>query len=254
MLAGMLLRRLRCQPLPTGWSNARRMGSKPLKKQPLPENALLYKGPIHYVATAEQAEDWCRHLEKKVKVVGLGAEWRADMKRGQDHPVSMIQMCFRTEKLLRVVLFHVKYSGIPKKLRDVLTSETILKVGASLLYDKAKLKAHSALEMKNVFDLSWSESKVLRGGSMFRKPLNIKELVPRVMDKVMVREGKWLRSDWARRPLKREQMDFAALDAYAPFAVYERMKEIHLKRLARQEGDSDELGPIDTKELDFPWG
>lgn len=134
-------------------------------------------------------------------------------------------------------LYHV-YSLSP------LQSERILKIGTNLRIDDAKLKRHFNVHLRGVLDLAWSDNKILRRNTVFRKPFGIRQLVQRLLRKEMVKEGKWTTSDWERRPLKRQQVEYAALDVYAPFMVYEKMKLLENKQESAP--PTEDLASVDT--------
>lgn len=118
----------------------------------------------------------------------------------------------------------------------------ILKIGANLLNDAAKLRSHHGVQLKGVFDLAWSNNKVLRGNLPMRGTMGIRQLVQRLLGKEMRKSGKWTRSNWERKPLQRQQVEYAALDVYATMAVYEEMK--------RREEDPDERQKQKNKDGD----
>lgn len=67
----------------------------------------------------------------------------------------------------------------------------------------------------------------------------------------MVKEGKWAKSDWERQPLKRQQVEYAALDAYAALAVYEEMKRRENQQRDNAVPDGDPLTIDETTLLEL---
>lgn len=111
-------------PVVSEWGSmslCRLFGSKPQKKieEPL-QNPLVYSGPVYYIDTQERVEHWCKIIKEQVAQMAIDAEWRPEFKRNQNHPLALLQLCFRNAGRLVVVLVHLKYTGVPKNLANIL--------------------------------------------------------------------------------------------------------------------------------------
>ncbi|GMH34045.1 hypothetical protein BSKO_01879 [Bryopsis sp. KO-2023] len=205
----------------------------------------LFTGRIHYADTPEGAKSWCGHIQSHgFSVIGLDSEWKPERRRGENNPIALLQMSYRKQGQPEVLLVHTAFTGIPAELQDILTDESIVKVGANLKQDKAKLQFHFGVELKGAYDLSFSKNKILRGFASPNKTLGIKQLVAKLLGKKLKKDLTWQRSRWDKRPLQRQQMEYAALDAYGPLAVYEKLKEMEL-RAAPVSQKSVKVSPLD---------
>ena len=73
---------------------------------------------------------------------------------------------------------------------------------------------------------------------MIRKPLN----------KI------WTKSDWRMRPLEREQITYAAIDAYTTRLIYVQILKLHNNRVSKMEMESAVQGLLEVKAEDWAEG
>lgn len=124
---------------------------------------LDYNGDVFYLDTPEMIDWWCDYMRYwQVKTVGFDTEWKPEFHAGQDHPIALMQICFRKEfwgygyphdSNYLCLLIHVALSGITPKLKDILQDPTIAKSGVVLDQDIQKLSKHFSVELKGFTDV-----------------------------------------------------------------------------------------------------
>lgn len=150
-------------------------------------------------------------------IVGLDTEWKPG-----DNPVSILQVATRTEAFV-VDLFAVTPSGSPACqafdafLGDMLSSDTVLKLGFSFETDLSGLRTSyphltslggKSIAMVDVKQLAYSASAL----HMMRGRIGLATLTKSVLGATLSKKQQC--SNWARRPLTKAQLAYAAADAF----------------------------------------
>ncbi|KAF2749469.1 hypothetical protein M011DRAFT_484894 [Sporormia fimetaria CBS 119925] len=198
----------------------------------------LYRGPedqlltIHYCKTKEIAETAARHFLKE-KVLGFDIEWKpwgaaeGDIKAN----ASLIQVASED----RIALFHIAlFQGktpedlMPSNLRAVIESPDILKVGVAIKGDFNRLSKYLGVKPQGVYEVSrlynlveFYEKERSKCGSrkLVRLAIQVQQHLQLPLYKGEVRQ-----SDWSKA-LNREQIAYAATDAYASLRIYDVLEE-----------------------------
>ncbi|KAF1914983.1 ribonuclease H-like domain-containing protein [Ampelomyces quisqualis] len=202
----------------------------------------MYRGPhgqsiaTHYCRSKEIAERVAQYFLKE-KVVGFDIEWKPfsspyDLKKN----ASLIQLACED----RIALFHIsQFPGttaeqlMPPSLKAVLETPDIYKVGVAVKGDFSRLQKYLNIQPQGVFELSRLHNLVeLHSTSPTKLSNKLVSLANQVlqhlqlplykgaplagepMDMESVRE-----SDWSK-PLDKQQIHYAAADAYAGFRLY----------------------------------
>lgn len=180
---------------------------------------------VHYVTTKDHMDFWCNLITKSgVTVMGIDTEWKPNFKEGDNHPVALIQMCFRVEPTSAsyiCVLFHVHHSSFTAPFVALLESYTIAKVGVQIDVDIDKVRRDHAVEMNNCVELyseAWNRQGIEARG--------LKGLVAAVLDRDLPKNKSVTLSDWEQTPLTSSQERYAAYDAYAALRIYEALRGI----------------------------
>ncbi|GMH39253.1 hypothetical protein BSKO_07151 [Bryopsis sp. KO-2023] len=181
---------------------------------------LEFTGVVHYLDTERAVNAWCDILMTTVeegvnRVIGFDTEWKPE--NGACH-VALVQLCFQLGDVLHVGLFHVAWSGMTEKLKAVLRDPRIGKAGIVLRYDIEKL-AECGVELGGAIDLD----KAHRELCLERRNIGTRALVRLYLLKDMKKDKIVTTSNWEAHPLSPAQQEYAALDAYASFVLYQSM-------------------------------
>ncbi|KAK7914696.1 hypothetical protein PG985_012399 [Apiospora marii] len=199
-------------------------------------NAQGHKPALVYCTTKEQSQKAAEFF-LGLPVVGFDMEWPWDAHKrtGLKNKVALIQLASEG----RIALFHIAlHQGttvddlIAPALRAVLESPSISKVGVGVMNaDFARLVQFFKLEPKGAFELSHLHNLVQYGDEEYdmitTKLVGLARQVEEHLG-LPLWKGKTRTSDWSK-PLNRDQLTYAADDAYAGFMLYHRM---NAKRLA----------------------
>lgn len=108
----------------------------------------MYTGPIQTIIGVDTAERAVSVLRKS-RLLGIDTETRPSFRKGESHKVALLQIS--TEELC--FLFRLNRIGFPQCLIDLLSDESILKVGLSLKDDFHMLRARHPFSPKGFIDL-----------------------------------------------------------------------------------------------------
>ncbi|GMH35395.1 hypothetical protein BSKO_03263 [Bryopsis sp. KO-2023] len=212
--------------LPMPYSGGSELFARPFAMNP---HGMLDELPldaaVHYVTTKEHMDFWCNLITKSgVSVMGIDTEWKPNFKEGDNHPVALIQMCFRVDPTAAsyiCVLFHVHHSSFTAPFVALLESYTIAKVGVQIDADIDKVRRDHSVEMNNCVELyseAWNRQGIEARG--------LKGLVAAVLDRDLPKNKSVTLSDWEQTPLTTSQERYAAYDAYAALRIYEALRGI----------------------------
>ena len=191
---------------------------------------------------------WVEGAVSSVDVVGLDVEWKPACSRmEQENPASILQVAWRAGLIIfdllwmrRALLTAAGPRGsggeggggeggggegagdtlqMTDVIQEVLTSESVLKLGFDFRNDVAKLRASfpECTCFDRVYPMldiaSWSRGINGSGGNSLRQ--TVLACLGRTLDK------RCQVSDWERRPLSAQQLEYAALDAYVLCQVFD---------------------------------
>lgn len=207
----------------------------------------LYRGPedaqilVHYCKTKEVAERVAKHFVNE-KVVGFDIEWKP-----YAHPdsikknVSLIQLACED----RIALFHIAlFQGItaaqlmPPTLKAILESPDVYKVGVAVKGDFSRMVKFLNVEPQGVFELSRLNNLVQHFATdpskVTNKLVGLATQVQQHLQLPLYKGGHLIddpedlsnvrSSDWSL-PLNRQQIHYAAADAYAGFRLFDVLEE-----------------------------
>ncbi|KAK7962315.1 uncharacterized protein PG986_003140 [Apiospora aurea] len=199
-------------------------------------NAQGHNPALIYCRTKEQSQK-AAELFLGSPVVGFDMEWPWDAHKrtGLKNKVALIQLASES----KIALFHIAlHQGntvddlIAPALRAILESPAISKVGVGVMNaDFARLIQFFRLDPKGAFELSHLHNLVHYGDEEYdmitTKLVGLARQVEEHLG-LPLWKGNTRTSDWSK-PLSRDQLTYAADDAYAGFMLYHRMDA---KRLA----------------------
>lgn len=167
-----------------------------------------YEGPVCLVSTPEELAR-AAHEIRREQVVGMDTETQPTFHKGQVHLPTLVQVATARA----VYLFQLKRMDFTGLLKELLESPSIAKTGIGLSHDFAKLKHRFPFEEQNVVDLS----AIARSQGM--KQTGVRNLAALFLG-FRVPKGQST-TNWARAELTRNQIIYAATDAWV-------CRELHL--------------------------
>ncbi|HSA58616.1 MAG TPA: 3'-5' exonuclease [bacterium] len=166
-----------------------------------------YEGQVHLVENPHELSR-ALHAIRHERVVGLDTETRPAFRKGEVHPPSLVQVAASHA----VYLFPLKRLDCAEALTELLESETIRKAGIGLRDDFAKLRMRFAFEEKSAVELS----TVAKRQGMHQP--SVRNLTALYLG-FRVTKGQST-SNWGRAELTRQQILYAATDAWVCRELY----------------------------------
>ena len=177
------------------------INSLPLKK---------YEGKTVIISNINALGGALAEIEKE-SVVGFDIERRPSFEKGVKHQVSLVQIAIPE----KVFLFRVNILGIRPSLRRFFSNEEILKVGIGLDDDLASLQEMARFKPAAFLDLNKAAAN-LEVENVGLRNLTAIFLGFRISKRQQV-------SNWERVKLTENQINYAAMDAWACLQIYNRL-------------------------------
>lgn len=188
-----------------------------------------YLGPIVLVEDDAACEKVIRILRKE-EVLGFDTETRPSFRKGESYLPSLLQLCGRDT----VYIFQLTKLSRLDRLFRLLANPEILKAGVATDYDVRQLKELQPFEPGGFVNL---ESLTGRLGIRNNGLRNLAGLV--LGFRISKSEQ---RSNWARDPLSKQQLRYAATDAWISREIYLRLQEA-IECLPEESGDNGDRPP-----------
>jgi len=134
--------------------------------------------------------------------------------------IAIIQIAFRTEGRVRVVIIDALADFDLKPLRPPLEQSSTLKIIHNAGFDATRLEKHYGFKVASIFDTMLAARR--SGERKYSLKAQAETYLNLQLDKSA--QG----SDWSRRPLDARQLHYATLDPYATLLLYENQAERHL--------------------------
>lgn len=192
----------------------------------VPENpqALRYPlSPTSIVFVASNEDLASADLEGS-DVVGFDCEWLPPLISINDSPVALFQIATRNQVFLLDMLRLNENTLLDAKLTSLFANRGVVKVGMSFLGDLKKLgESCPGLncfkgEVTNYADLHTIHHQAFKGNG------GLKDITQQFLGKPLCKAEQ--RSGWTKRPLRKRQVHYAALDAYVEILLWDRMQEV----------------------------
>ncbi|KAH9915205.1 ribonuclease H-like domain-containing protein [Fomitopsis serialis] len=193
-----------------------------------------YPAPaVVYVRHEDEADELIQALSGPL---GFDMEWVVNWrnKAYTERRTAVVQLC---DKRMILVIQLSQMKRIPQKVKEVIESRDIVKMGANIKNDGEKLYRDYGILASNLVELG---AFAHRADATFARKYNrsivalakvVEHYTAKTLDKGRVRS-----SNWEAAPLSEEQLTYAANDAHCALVVYNRLLDI-----AAEQGRS--LGP-----------
>ncbi|XP_019175319.1 PREDICTED: Werner Syndrome-like exonuclease isoform X2 [Ipomoea nil] len=190
---------------------------------------LAFRGRVIYSRTKDEVEKSAAELlhviEEKTRqeesvALGFDTEWKPSFVKGvSPGKAAVIQICGDMDNCY---VFHIFHSGISQSLQLLLENSTP-KVGAGIAYDGGKVFKDHNVRLKGLKDLSALANQKLHGGP---RKWGLASLTEKLLYKKLAK-GNYIRlGDWETTSLSKEQLNYAATDAYTSWQLYHELKKL----------------------------
>src|SRR5690554_4791073 len=188
----------------------------PLKISKEEVNALeigAFRGKILLIDNPENIADAVVEL-KKSTFLGFDTETRPAFRKGVSYDVALLQL----STLDTAYLFRLNQIGLPAGIQDILEDPRVVKVGAAVRDDlKALKKLSPTFAPKSFFDLN---EELKRIGFL---NVGVRNLSAMVLN-IRISKSEQV-SNWEGENLTDKQLLYAATDAWACLAIFNKLRE-----------------------------
>ena len=174
-----------------------------------------YDGPVHMLSAPSEVERALQDLRRE-SVIGFDTETRPAFQRGESYLPSLVQ--FATAQA--VYLVQVQLGDYSDSMREIFSSEKIVKAGVSVKDDLSNLKNLFEFDEKSMVDLG----KLAKRHGL--KQTGVRNLAGIFLGVRIPKGAKT--TNWAARHLTPRQITYAATDAWVCRELYLRFKQLKL--------------------------
>lgn len=171
-----------------------------------------YSGPIEVIRDDEEMVKALREL-KREKVLGFDTETRPSFRKGESYLPTLVQLGGEN----KVYIFYINRLKKLPKLFKVLANPRIAKVGVAMDYDIRQLQEVQEFQPAGFRNLEELTEK------LGIKKNGLRNLAAIVLGFRLSKSEQ--RSNWARDPLTRQQVTYAATDAWVSREIYLKLAE-----------------------------
>ena len=174
-----------------------------------------YEGKIVLIDSKEGIEAAVSEIEQ-YSIVGFDTESRPAFKKGESHPVSLLQ--FATPQ--KVYLFRVNLIGMPSGVDRLLSNPSLTKLGIALhddIKDLRKLGVSNPSGFQDIHSLIKDKGVINTG---------LRKLAAMILGFRISKSQQT--SNWENEVLNERQQVYAATDAWVCLKIHERLKELSL--------------------------
>lgn len=187
--------------------------------------AMKFGGQIVYSRTYIEVENAAIELLKIVSskqketgrvILGFDIEWKPTFTKGvSPGKAAVMQIC---EGTTHCYVMHIIHSGITQSLKVLLEDSASVMVGAGVGNDAVKVFKDHRVSVKSFEDLSDLANKKLGGDP---RKWSLESLTEMVTCKQLQKLSKIKLGNWEADVLSKEQLQYAATDAYASWYLYQ---------------------------------
>ncbi|KAJ7542444.1 hypothetical protein O6H91_10G107000 [Diphasiastrum complanatum] len=181
-------------------------------------DVLAYGRNISVTITSEAAvaQQWLGSRDGKM--YGMDLEWKPNRYTHEDNKVALLQLCSDKECLMLQMLF---LDLMPQGLVNFLLDAERKIAGVGIKEDTKKLRRDYGLQSSGVVELT--VLAVQKIGKPKCKKMGLKSLLKEVTGLVIEKPKRITMSNWAQPSLDRHQIKYACIDAWASYAIYEKL-------------------------------
>jgi ribonuclease D len=175
-----------------------------------------YEGPVHVVRTRKQRDAAIKVLRNEA-LLGFDTETRPVFKKGRKpNPPSLIQLAGEQN----VYIFQINLLPMDNGLLDLLSSKQVIKTGVSVHDDIIGLNKLAKFKAANFIDLGEISQKHQM------QTHGLRNLAANLLGFRISKSAQC--SNWAKENLTRQQVTYAATDAWVSRKIYLAMNELGL--------------------------
>lgn len=196
-----------------------------------PEDPTALRYPLDpaTVVLVSCMEDLAKADLESSDVVGFDCEWLPPLISINDSPVALFQIATRSGAFLLDMLKLHDSSLLDSKLLTLFANPHIVKVGMSFDGDLRKLR--ESCPSLVCFQVPTNQGSVTAYADLgtlnrqtFKGSGGLKDIAQRFLSRPLCKAEQ--RSGWDKRPLRKRQLHYAALDAYVEILLWDRMVEV----------------------------
>ena len=198
-----------------------------------PIDALEHKSsiPIEFLTTSGQVYDLARILFQERRIA---IDTESNSRHRYPERVCLVQVATNS----KVYLIDTLAVDDMKPIGEVLADETVVKVVQGAEYDIRCLDREWGFRVRNLFDTSIAARFV--GMEQF----GLSALTEALLGVHIPKDARIQKSDWSRRPLSQEALNYAAMDVWYLLGIQEAL-ESRLGTLARSRWVSEECARLE---------
>ena len=175
--------------------------------------SIKFEGPIHLIINDEQCAQAAEALAH-AKALGFDTETRPSFKKGEYHPVALLQLATETD----VYLFRMQKIGHFAGIKSIFENKEILKIGVAIRDDLKELKKRFPFQHEGFIELQdLAKAKGL-------KNMGLKGMTEELLSARLSKAAKI--TNWEARELTDQQLSYAATDAWIGLQLYSAMQKI----------------------------
>ena len=174
---------------------------------------LSFEGDIKIIESEKELKKALVSLRQN-KILGFDTETRPSFKKGFKNKVALLQLS--TNK--NAFLFRLNRTGLPEELIEILSDESIIKIGTALKDDISSLQKYHSFEPKGFIDLQ----NFVKNFEIESKGL--KKLAAIVLGNRISKSQQT--SNWENEILTDSQKVYAATDAWVCLEIYNKLNSV----------------------------
>lgn len=163
--------------------------------------------------------------------IGFDIEWKPTFRRGvPPGKAAVMQLCLDNSQCH---VMHIIHSGIPQSLQALLEDDTLSKAGVGIVNDAIKVFKDYNVSIKAVDEISDLANQKLAG---VPRKWSLGSLTETLISKELQKPNKIRLGNWEVAVLSKEQLQYAATDAFASWYLHEILKGFpHAQKVADSE-------------------
>jgi ribonuclease D len=171
-----------------------------------------FGGRINIINTHGKAS-WAVHDLSQCRILGFDTETRPAFRKGERHPIALIQLANERHAFL----FRVNKTGMHAGLKAVLENPAITKVGQGLEHEIKTLKRELGVNAQGFVDLHQIARKINC------EPKSVRGMAAIFLGFRIPKAAQT--TNWEMPYLTTKQVRYAATDAWACLEIYRKMEE-----------------------------